>query len=302
MERKTFAAEVVEKATGGGQIRISTAGIDRDRDRVICRGAQAENYLRNPVVQWGHGYYEPWQTIGRTTDLQIGESEIVASFELRPAANDQDPQNIVKLLWDGGWVNTASIGFNPLEWVDNEFGGKDITKWELLEWSLVPIPANQDALRLAAKALEGARGEGRGAIWALPDDLEMDEDGTVVPKMQLTGTITSASGTISAVSARMTNVTMSQPVKEEKAAPVDDEPEEAPDGDEEMTAGAMPGGDEDERKADGDAGNGETNEGGTEEAGADAPVDVTAEVAELRLAAILADFISSIRPYLATGE
>lgn len=265
MERKTFAAEVVEKAAGGGQIRISTAGIDRDRDRVICRGAQADNYLRNPVVQWGHGYYEPWQTIGRTTDLQIGESEIVASFELRPAANDQDPQNIVKLLWDGGWVNTASIGFNPLEWVDNEFGGKDITRWELLEWSLVPIPANQDALRLAAKALGGARGEGRGADSESLDDLVMDEDGTVIPK----------------------------------AAPVvDDEPEDAPDGDEEMTAGAMPDGDpDDERKADG-----ETNEGGTGEAGADAPVDAAEEVAELRLAAILADFISSIRPYLATGE
>ena len=38
------------------------------------------------------------------------------------------------------------------------------------------------------------------------------------------------------------------------------------------------------------------------EAGELTAVEQAEEVAELRLAAILADFISSIRPYLATGE
>ena len=33
-------------------------------------------------------------------------------------------------------------------------GGNDIKAWELLEFSLVSIPANQNALRLAAKALD----------------------------------------------------------------------------------------------------------------------------------------------------
>ena len=66
-----------------------------------------------------------------------------------------DPQNIIRLLWEGGWVRSASIGFNPIAWRDNDHGGKDFTEWELLEWSLCPIGANQEALRLAAKALEG---------------------------------------------------------------------------------------------------------------------------------------------------
>lgn len=248
MERKTFAAEVVTKAEGGGQIRISTAGVDRDRDRVMCRGVQAENYLRNPVVQWGHGYYEPWQTIGRTTALEVGESEIVASFELRPAANDQDPQNIVKLLWDGGWVKTASIGFQPLEWTDNEHGGKDITAWELLEWSLVPIPANQDALRLAAKGLSMGAEDEADAV------------------------------TVVAVEA------------DAKAAVVEDgEPQPMEEGD---AAGMMPDGDADDDKG----------EAETESVAALNDAAAAEAAAELRLAAILADFISAVRPYLATGE
>ena len=156
IQHKTFTAEIQQKDDAGGRIIISTAGCDRDRDRVMPRGAVLDNYLKNPVVMWGHSYYQPSDVIGRTVNLETSDGGITADFELRPAANDQDPQNIVRLLWDGGWVRTASIGFRPIEMQPNEFGGNDITAWELLEWSLVPIPANQDALRLAAKALDMA--------------------------------------------------------------------------------------------------------------------------------------------------
>lgn len=151
---KTVDFQVLEKADNGGRILISNAAFDRDADRVFPLGAQVDSYLKNPVVQWGHGYDAPWQTVGRTTGLEITPDGIVASFELRPAANDQDPQNIVKLLWEGGWIRTASIGFIPKAAQPNQAGGSDFTQWELLEWSLVPIPANQDALRMSMKALE----------------------------------------------------------------------------------------------------------------------------------------------------
>jgi len=154
MKHKTVDFQVLEKAADGGRILISNAAFDRDADRVFPLGAQIDSYLKNPVVQWGHGYSDPWQTVGRTTGLEITPDGIVASFELRPAANDQDPQNIVKLLWDGGWIRTASIGFIPKAAQPNQAGGNDFTQWELLEWSLVPIPANQDALRMSMKALD----------------------------------------------------------------------------------------------------------------------------------------------------
>lgn len=154
--QKTVPIEVQDRRKDGGRIIISTGARDRDRDRVFPQGARTENYLQNPVVQWGHNYFDPWATIGRTTQLSITETGIQAEFELRPAANEQDPQNIVLLLWDQEFVRAASIGFRPETAVPNDFGGLDFPSWELLEWSLVPIPANQDALRLAAKAFPAA--------------------------------------------------------------------------------------------------------------------------------------------------
>ena len=161
MIRKQFDIVVKEKRPDGGQIRISTGAVDRDKDRVLPSGARIDNYMKNPVVQWGHNYHDPWATIGKTNDLVIDANGITADFTLRPAANEHDPQHVIRLLWDGGWINAASIGFDPSvgesdagkSWQENELGGYDFTDWDLLEWSLVPIPANQEALRLAVKAL-----------------------------------------------------------------------------------------------------------------------------------------------------
>ena len=92
---KTCAVKIVEQRNDGGRILISTPAVDRDRDRVLPLGVRADTYLKNPVVQWGHDYSSPFSTIGRTTNLEITPDGIVADFELRPAANDQDPQNVV---------------------------------------------------------------------------------------------------------------------------------------------------------------------------------------------------------------
>lgn len=155
---KTRDIEVVERADDGGVITINTPAVDRDQDRVFSAGARLENYAKNPVVQWGHNYRDPYATIGQTVRMEQTDQHLKARFKLRPAANEHDPQNIVRLLWTGGWIRTASIGFAPV-WgkaVENEFGGIDFKEWDLLEWSLVPVPANQEALRNALKGLGDA--------------------------------------------------------------------------------------------------------------------------------------------------
>jgi HK97 family phage prohead protease len=151
---KEFPITMTVTRKNGGRITINTAGLDRDHDRVLPIGAKIDNYLRNPIVQWGHDYRSPWATIGKTTSLEVSPEGIIADFELRPAANESDPQNIIRLLWEGGWVRTASIGFMPVKAKPNDMGGTDFEEWELLEWSVVSVPSNQDALRLALKALD----------------------------------------------------------------------------------------------------------------------------------------------------
>ena len=156
MKRKIITdVKIMETRENGGRIRINTGAVDRDNDRVMPLGARLDNYLSNPVVQWGHNYYDPWATIGRTNSIEQTEDYIDVDFDLREPANDSDPVKVIRMLWNDRYVKTASIGFMPIgDPVRNDYGGWDFNEWELLEWSLVPVPANQDALRLAVKALE----------------------------------------------------------------------------------------------------------------------------------------------------
>jgi len=155
MKRKELPVEIEEQSALGGRIRINTGALDRQSDRVLPSGALIENYMKNPVVQWGHDYRSPWATIGKTDQLTVSNDAIVAEFTLREPANETDPMHIIRALWQQGLIRTASIGFNPVDggYEQNEEGGLDFKQWELLEWSLVPVPANQDALRLTVKAL-----------------------------------------------------------------------------------------------------------------------------------------------------
>lgn len=151
---KSLPITVVERRKDGGRIQITTPSIDRDNDRVFPQGAKIESYLKNPVVLWGHDYGSPWSVVGRTDSLEVTDSGVIASFTFREPATDQDPLHIIRALWDQEFVRMASIGFRPdyERAVPNDFGGYDFLSWELLEWSIVPIGANQDALRLAGAA------------------------------------------------------------------------------------------------------------------------------------------------------
>jgi hypothetical protein len=149
---KILDITTLERRKDGGRIVITTGNPDREHDRVFPQGARLENYMRNPVVLWGHDYYSASSLIGRTKSLEATETGIVADFELRPVANDVDPQNIVLLLWDQEFVRASSIGFWPSSAVPNDLGGMDFVSWELLEFSLCGVPMNPDALRLAAKS------------------------------------------------------------------------------------------------------------------------------------------------------
>jgi HK97 family phage prohead protease len=199
---KQFAFTVTERRKDGGRIVISTGGVDRDKDRVFPQGAKTESYLANPVVLWGHNGYEPWAVIGRTRTLEVTESGLTADFELREPATDADPMHIISALWEQELVRAASIGFRPdrERTLPNDFGGLDFLSWELLEWSIVPIPANADALRLAAKSYPDAwavmkRGrvlssKNEGRIRTARDELDAvlgeldDDDGKAIAELK----------------------------------------------------------------------------------------------------------------------
>jgi HK97 family phage prohead protease len=129
------------------EMTVSTAGVDRDGDRVLPEGMDCASFLANPVLLWAHDYKSlPIGTVrSLTANKGIG---VKARFKF---LDGDDFAARVKNAWEQGAVRAASIGFKPKTW-DTTETGYDITGWELLEVSLCPVPANADAVR-ALKSL-----------------------------------------------------------------------------------------------------------------------------------------------------
>jgi hypothetical protein len=119
---------------------------DRDGETIILSGGDTKNYMKNPVVLLDHEY-EVDAICGKTISLKIVGKQMIAEWVW---ADTEDAQ-LAKQLYDGGFLKTSSIGFISLQ--RDEKDRSIITKWELLEWSLVAVPCNPNALSLDGKAL-----------------------------------------------------------------------------------------------------------------------------------------------------
>ena len=138
---------------------ISKEVIDRDGDILRANGCDLTNYLKNKVFLGFHNSRD--FPLGKTEDIWI-EADRVKAIVYFPTIEElsSDPNNAsekAKLCdfcyhcYKTGMLNAVSVGFIPLEWVETE-NGFDIQKWELLEFSAVAVPANQDAIAEAVKS------------------------------------------------------------------------------------------------------------------------------------------------------
>lgn len=122
---------------------ITTEDIDRDGDIVIQGGLDTTDYVKNPVVLWGHNWGS--KPIGKVVAI-IKDATTKVTYADIKFASTEDGQEVETLVKDG-IVKATSIGFrvNDLKYSED----KDaflLTQTELLELSLVAIPANQNAL------------------------------------------------------------------------------------------------------------------------------------------------------------
>ena len=131
-------------------VTISTRGKDRLGDILDPEGVHLENFRKNPVVLWAHDYKRP--PIAKSLWIKVDNEKIIAKakFASTPLA-----QEIFSLYADG-YLNAWSVGFIPDEYktlknANGDFEGYHISRWELLEYSAVPIPANPEALTNAIK-------------------------------------------------------------------------------------------------------------------------------------------------------
>lgn len=107
------------------------------------------NYLKNPVVLFGHDMNKP---IGTVTNIKIDNNGIHVEANISSAA--ERLYGTQQLIKDGA-LKAFSVGFYPKK------GKKDtatdilhITDLELLETSVVSVPMNQDSLFSVVKSMD----------------------------------------------------------------------------------------------------------------------------------------------------
>ena len=138
---------------------ISKEVVDRDGDILRASGVDFSNYMKNPVFLSFHNSRE--FPLGKVTRFWVEGNEVKAIVYF-PTLEElaTDPNNAsekAKLVdftyhcYKTGMLNAVSVGFIPLEWIETD-NGYDILKWELLEFSAVAVPANQDAIAQAVKS------------------------------------------------------------------------------------------------------------------------------------------------------
>lgn len=145
---KDFHAETKADEGAGKRVlvaKISTPNTDRSKDHVMANGAIIDNFMKNPVVQFAHKYDE--LPIAKCTALKISDDGILATVEF-PEEGKYDKSDVIYWMYKNGYLNAWSIGFMPTKdgYEANEEGGYDFTRWELFEFSSVPVPDNPEAL------------------------------------------------------------------------------------------------------------------------------------------------------------
>lgn len=159
----------------------SNEEVDRYGDIVRASGWVLDNFKNNPVLLFGHQSRE--LPIGRVSKIGVEGTQLIADAEFMPASMNEKAESVFQML-KAKFLNAVSVGFKPLmrpnqikdpgtnEWT----GGYEFIKQELLELSVVPVPALAGALAVSRsfagsvdeyyRQLEGLDGDASAALHA----------------------------------------------------------------------------------------------------------------------------------------
>lgn len=130
---------------------ITTSSVDRHRESVDTEGIDTTNFMNNPVVLYGHDY--EGLPIGKALKLTQTKNKIKARFQL--AVEEYPFAATVYAMIKSGYLNAISIGGIVREWSEDY---RTILEMEMVEFSVVPVPANPEAL-ITSRSLEAATGK-----------------------------------------------------------------------------------------------------------------------------------------------
>jgi HK97 family phage prohead protease len=148
---------VLERDTGATPNRrvrfvASDESVDRYGDIIRANGWQLDAFRRNPVLLFSHQSRQ--LPVGKVEPIAVEGTRLIAHAEFTPAGMNDFADTVFAMV-DGGFLNAVSVGFMPLAspnplFDENKYlTGFEYVAQELLELSVVPVPANPNALQLA---------------------------------------------------------------------------------------------------------------------------------------------------------
>jgi HK97 family phage major capsid protein/HK97 family phage prohead protease len=141
-----------ETAAGGGdglEFVLSDATVDRYGDIVDPKGWDLKWFKKNPIALFGHSSSFP---IGTWSDVRVEGGKLLARLNLAAKGTSARLDELISLV-EQGILRAVSVGFRPIEAEpidkDRPYAAQRYLKQELLETSLVSVPANPAALAVA---------------------------------------------------------------------------------------------------------------------------------------------------------
>ena len=127
---------------------FSDSSVDRMQDTIDAKGWDLHAFNKNPVALWAHDSSS--LPVGRASNVLIEGTRLMGDIEFADVATYAFADTVYKLLL-AKFLNAVSVGFLPLDydWADDDEArgwGIDFKRQELLEISVVPVPANSNAL------------------------------------------------------------------------------------------------------------------------------------------------------------
>jgi HK97 family phage prohead protease len=133
----------------GFEFILSDATPDRMGDVIVAEGWDLKNFLKNPIALFNHNSNFP---IGKWKNLRVVKGELRGHLEMAPAGTSERIDEIRRLV-EADILRATSVGFRPIESEprdkNNKMSGELFRKSELVETSLVAVPANPNALAVA---------------------------------------------------------------------------------------------------------------------------------------------------------
>lgn len=153
MNRKDFTTDI-SAGERTFTAMITNSAVDRMNEVLLPEGMDVSEFKKNPVVFWNHDYDKP---IGKGTKLTKTADGWLAAAQIGSTPFAQEIHTLMK----EGIVRGVSVGFrtteerSPTKQDKAKFGDgvrNIISKWKLMEFSVTPMPCNQEALIQSVKA------------------------------------------------------------------------------------------------------------------------------------------------------